>query len=362
MELGIIGLLRSGKTTVFNALTHGQAATGTYGSATPNIATVKVPDERLDKLAPLFRPKKITHADVTYYDFPGAIAGLGKESLSGQTIAALSQRDAFLHVVRAFRNETVPHPEGSIDPARDIEALKLELAFADLAFFERQLSRMDTAVRSARAGEREALQRQLDLYKRLKAGLEQEQPLRAQEITADERRLLTGFPLLTLKPILLILNVDEADIGQTATLEEQYRRYTGPKLDLIAICGKLEEELAQMSAEEAAEFRRDWGLDEPATNRVLRHCYRLLGLITFFTGNSEECRAWTIAQGQTAVEAAGVIHSDMQRGFIRAEVINWADLLTCGSFPEARKRGLLRVEGKNYVVQDGEVLHILFNV
>lgn len=365
MDLGIIGLPRAGKTTIFNALTGGHAQTGTYGTAlTPNIGTAKVPDERLDKLVPLFRPKKVTYAEVRYVDFPAtAVSGFGREGPSGQFIAALSQMDAFLHVIRAFRNEAVPHPEGSIDPDRDLAVLDLELVFADLAFFERQIERMDTVVRSARAGEREALQRQRDLYKRLRDGLEREQPLRAQEISEDERKLLAGFPLLTIKPMLIVLNIDEADLGRAAVIEADSRaRHSAPQVDVVALAGKLEEELAQMPPDEAAEFRKDLGIAEPGLDRVIRRSYRLLGVISFFTGGPEECRAWTVRQGTTAPEAAGEIHSDMQRGFIRAEVINWADLVACGSYAEARRRGLLRVEGKNYVVQDGDVLHILFNV
>ena len=365
MELGIIGLPRAGKTTVFNALTRGHAETGTYGaSLEPNVGTVKVPDPRLDQLVPLFNPKKVTHADVRYVDFPAtATAGFGKEGPSGQFVAALSHMDAFIHVVRAFRAETVPHPDGSIDPGRDLDALNLELTFADLAFFERQIERMDTVVRSARAGEREGLQRQLDLYRRLRASLEREEPLRAQEISDDERKLLSGFPLLTSKPVLILLNIDEADIGQAEAIEAEYRaRYGGPDVDVLALAGRLEEELAQMSPEDAAEFRQDLGVEESGLDRVIRRSYSLLGLISFFTVGPDECRAWTIAGGETAPEAAGVIHSDLQRGFIRAEVVRWEELLVCGSLAEARRRGLLRVEGKNYAVQDGDVLHVLFNV
>jgi GTP-binding protein YchF len=365
MELGIIGLPQSGKTTLFNALTRGHAETGTYGaSIEPNIGVVKVPDPRLDALVPLFNPKKTTYADVRYVDFPAtAMAGFGREGPSGQFIAALARTDAFIQVVRAFHNEAVPHPEGSVDPARDIAALHLELIFADLAFLERQLERMDTAFRSARAGEREGLQRQVDLYTRLKAALEREEPLRDQAISDDERKMLSGFPLLTLKPVLVLLNVDEGDAGRTEELAEAVRATQGGEhVAVLAIAGKLEEDLAQMSPEEGEEFRRELGLQASGLDAVVRQSYALLGLISFLTVGPDECRAWTLRRGATAPEAAGTIHSDLQRGFIRAEVIQWSDLLECGTYAEARKRGLLRSEGKGYVVQDGDVLNILFNV
>jgi hypothetical protein len=367
MQLAIVGLARSGKTTVFDALTAGHIPTGAYaGDAGLHVGTFKVPDDRLDKLGALFKPKKLVHADIHYVDCPGGLVwrGAGRGGGPGPQIqAALDRSDALVHVVRAFRSESVPHPEGSVDPHRDIEALNLEMAFADLGVVERRLERLDTAVRSARAGEREAGEHEMALLRRVKEGLEAEKPLHAQSLTEDEMRSLANYNFLTAKPLLILLNIDEADVSKAGALEEELRRrWSGPQTAVAAVCGSLERELVDLSPEEAAEFRADLGLGEPAAARVSRLCFDLLGLISFFTGNEDEWRAWTVPRGSPAVKAAGKVHSDMERGFIRAEVIRWDDLIELGSLAEARKRGVLRGEGKGYEVQDGDVLHILFNV
>jgi ribosome-binding ATPase len=364
MELAIVGLARSGKTTVFNALTRGRAPMGTYTDELEiHIGAVKVPDERVDKLAALFRPKKVVHADVQFTDIPGALSwrGVGRGGGPGpQAQAALDKADALVHVVRAFRNEAVPHPDGSIDPARDIEALNLELVFADLAVVERRLERLDTVVRSARAGEREAGEREVALLKRVGAGFEQEKPLHAQGLTDEELRSLANYNMLSAKPMLILLNIGEDDVSSSGQIEEEYRQRTGTIV--AALCGKLEMELNDLSDEEAAEFRADLGLRESPAGRIGRLAFDLLGLISFFTVGEDECRAWPIPRGTPALKAAGRIHSDLERGFIRAEVIRWDELLELGSLAEARKRGVLRGEGKTYVVQDGDIFHVLFNV
>ncbi len=361
MQLAIVGLARSGKTTVFNAVTRGHARTGSFGHGVePNVGTVKVPDERLDRLAALFKPKKTTYADITYLDFPG---GFSREGASPQLLASLSRADALVAVIRAFESDVVPHPLGSVDPARDIAALSLELAFADAAFLERRLERLDTAVRSMKAGEREAAERELELLRRMKADLEREIPIRAQGLTADERRLLSSYQFLTDKPLLIVLNLGERDLPRAAAIEAEYReRFGGPSVSVAALCGKLEAELAELSPEEAAEFARDLGVTESGLDRMVRLSYDLVGLVSFFTVGPDECRAWTIRRGTPAQQAAGKIHSDMERGFIRAEVVRWDELLADGSLAEARKRGHLRQEGKQYIVQDGDVMHVLFNV
>lgn len=362
MEIALIGLALSGKSTVFRALTRGHAQSVARGAVEPAVGVVKVPDERLDRLCAVLRPKKVTHLEVRYLDFPGAFTARG-EGPPSAVLAALAQADALAHVVRAFRDETVPHPEGSVDPHRDIGALHLELAFADAAVLERRRQRLEPAVRSARAGEREQGERELALIERLREALEEGTPIRAQTLTPDERRLLSGYQLLTDKPLLLLINIDEADIGRAEEIEGEVReRWGGPGIVVAALCAKLEQELTELSEEDAAAFRRDLGLREGVLDRVLRLSQEALGLITFFTVNEAEGRAWAVPAGTTAVEAAGKIHSDMARGFIRAEVISWEDLVACGSFAEARRKGLLRTEGKQYVVQDGELLHILFNV
>ena len=364
MELAIVGLARSGKTTVFNALTRGHAPTGTYtGEAEMHVGAVKVPDERLDRLATLFSAKKTVHADIQFVDIPGGLTwrGAGRgEGPGAQAQAALDRVDALVHVVRAFQNDTVPHPDGLVDPARDIETLNLELVFADLAVVDRRLERLDTVVRSARAGERETGEKELVLLKRVKEGFEQEKPLHAQGLTAEEMRSLANYNLLSAKPLLALLNTGEEDIPRATEIEAEYRGQTHGAV--AAVCGKLEMELNDLSDEEAAEFRADLGLGEPAAGRISRLAFDLLGLISFFTVGEDECRAWAIARGTPAVKAAGRVHTDMEKGFIRGEVIRWDQLLEVGSLSEARKRGILRGEGKTYEVQDGDVFHVLFNV
>lgn len=361
MQLGIVGLARSGKTTVFNAVTRGHARTGSFGHGVePNVGTVKVPDHRLDRLAALFKPKKVTHADITYLDFPG---GFSREGAAPQLLASLARADALVAVIRAFEDDTVPHPLGSVEPARDIAALNLELAFADAAFLEKRLERLDTAVRSMKAGERETAERELALLRRMKADLEREVPIRAQQLTPEERRLLSSYQFLTDKPLLIVLNLGERDLPRASEIEAGYReRFGGPGVGVTALCGKLEAELAELPPEEAAEFARDLGVTESGLDRMVRLSYELVGLVSFFTVGPDECRAWTVRRGTPAQQAAGKIHSDMERGFIRAEVVRWDELLADGSLAEARKRGHLRQEGKQYIVQDGDVMHVLFNV
>jgi hypothetical protein len=365
MQLGIIGLARSGKTTVFNAVTRGSAQVGAYSSNTqPNIGVVHVPDDRVDRLAAIYHPKKTTYATIQYVDFPAAGESFGKgEGPAGKFINDLARMDALIHVVRAFRDDTVPHPDTTIDPHRDIEAMDLELAFADLGVIEKRLQRIETELRSMKAGERDVPQRLKDLLLRLKAGLEREEPVRAQSISDDEQRLLEGSQFLTALPLLLVINIDESDLPNRASLEAAFRdRHAGPFRDVSVFCGKFEMELNELGEEEAAEFRESAGVTESGMAGAIRLSYALLGLISFLTAGPDECRAWTVTAGSTAPEAAGKIHSDLRRGFIRAEVIRFEDLVAAGSEAEAKKKGLLRTEGKQYVVHDGDILNILFNV
>ncbi len=361
MDLGIIGLERAGKTTLFNALTAGHASAGGYGGTEPHIGVVKLPDERLDKLCALFRPKKQTPIEARYLDFPGSLSlRAGPE---GAHLAALAQCDALVHVARAFRDESVAHPEGSVDPNRDIAAVNLELAFADAALLERRQEKLDITVRSARPGERESGERELALVRRLREALEREEPLRQQPLSPDERRLLSGFQLLTIKPQIVVLNIDEADVAKEDEIErEAAARWGGPGVEIVALCAKLERELRELPEDEAQVFRRELGAPADGVERLLRLSQQALGLITFFTVGDTEGRAWALPAGSTALDAAAKVHTDIARGFIRAEVIAWDQMLACGSWAEARKRGLLRTEGKQYVVQDGDLLHVLFNV
>ena len=365
MQLGIIGLARSGKTTVFNAVTRGAAQVGAYSSsAQPNVGVVNVPDERVDRLAEMYRPKKVTYATIQYADFPAAGESFGKgEGPAGKFINDLARTDALIHVVRAFEDDSVPHPDVAIDPDRDIATMDLELSFADLAIIEKRLQRMETELRSMKAGERDQLQRLKSLLERMKAGLENEVPIREQVLDDEDRRLLEGTQFLTSKPLMLIINIGEADLARRSELEEQYRaKYRRPARDVAVFCGKFEMDLNELSDEDAAEFRASAGVTESGMAGAIRISYELLGLISFLTAGPDECRAWTVEAGSTAPEAAGKIHSDLKRGFIRAEVIRFTDLIAAGSETEAKKRGLLRTEGKQYVVQDGDVVNILFNV
>ena len=361
MDLAIIGLERSGKTTVFNAVTRGHAQTGTFGATEPNIGVVKVPDERLDRVCALLRPKKITYAEARYLDFPGGLSV--REGPEGALLAALAQSDALVHVVRAFRSPSVPHPESTVDPDRDIAGVNLELAFADARTFEKRVERLEAEVRSGKAGERGPGERELALVQRLKEALAAEQPLRSQELSADERRTLSGYQLLTDKPLLLVINIDEADVGRREEIEAEFEsRWAAPGVSVAALCGTLEQELTELSDDEAAAFRADLGMVQGGLERMLQLSQRALGLISMFTVGDTEGRAWAVPEGSTAQKAAGKIHSDIERGFIRAEVIGWQEMEQCGSWPEARKRGLIRTEGKGYLVQDGEIVNVLFNV
>ncbi|MCX6022325.1 MAG: redox-regulated ATPase YchF, partial [Chloroflexi bacterium] len=353
-----------GKTTVFNALSRGHADTAARG-AEPNVGVVKVPDPRLDRLTDLYRPKKITPAEVTYIDVAAAPSGgFGKgQGISGPFLNALARTDALIHVVRMFDNPAVSHIEGSVDAERDIASMSLELAFSDLAILERRVDRITASMKAAKAQEREAAQHELELLARIKADLEREIPLRQQDLTDDERRSLEGYQFLTAKPLLLLLNLDEAQLADQAAIEARFsEKFAQPGTGVAAICGTLEAELAQMTPDEAAEFRAEMGLPESSLDRAIRISYELLGLVSFLTAGPDEVRAWTIQRNTLAPRAAGKIHTDIERGFIRAEVVRFDDLMAAGSMGEARKRGALRSEGRAYVMQDGDVVEFLFNV
>lgn len=367
MQSAIVGLPFVGKTTLFNLLTGAHAATGTFAGAeaAANVGVAKVPDERLDKIAPLYRPKKVTHAEVRYTDL-GLARGAGRgEGIAGRHLAEMREADALVHVVRAFRDPAVPHVEGGVDPARDASTLEVELLVADVAHIERRLERLEPEVRGARHGpEREEKEREHALLSRVRDGLGAGTAVRDLPLDRDERRLLRGFRLLTEKPELVVVNLDEADLQRA---DEVARAVRGAfahdeHVRVIPASVKIEAEIAELSPEEASAFRQELGLADGPLERVVRETYALLGLISFFTGNAEEARAWTVPAGTTAVEAAGTIHSDMGRSFIRAEVIRWDELLSYGGLPEARAKGALRVEGKEYSISDGEVVHVLFHV
>jgi hypothetical protein len=363
MDLGIIGLARSGKTSLFNAVTHGSAAVGAYSSRErPNVGVVHVPDARVDALAAIFKPKRTTYAEVRWVDYP--VAGFGPEGPGAPFLAELASMDAIVHVVRAFEDESVPHPEGGVDPHRDIESLDLELTFADLALIERRLGRLETEIRSAKAADRGPLERDHALLTMLQEGLEAGRAVREIELSGEHERDLAHYQFVTRRPVLLVLNIGEDEVGRTAAIEAEFAaNHARPGVAVVALCAKLEAELAALEPADAAEFRRDLGLaEESLADRAIGSAYELLGLQSFITVDGSECRAWTVRRGATALEAAGKVHSDMERGFIRAEVARWDELAEAGSLAELRRRGKLRTEGRSYVVQDGDVLHVLFNV
>lgn len=359
MKIAIIGLPNSGKTTVFNALTRGNAETAAFssGQLEPNMATVKVPDERLGVLATMFNPKKVTPADVQYVDVGGISGTRQQGGLPPALLNYIGGADALLHVARAFEDETVPHPEGSVDVQRDIMSVELELMFSDLSIIERRLSKLNAEINKMSSKDREIRIAERDLLVRLQAELEAERPIRSIELSEEEERLLRGYQFLTAKPMLLVVNIDEKDIKNPPTFD-----YPIHNSVVVPLCGKVEAELAQLDDDDAAIFMEDLGVTEAARDRVISKSYELLGLISFLTAGPDEVRAWTIRKNTPAVEAAGAIHSDIQRGFIRAEIVAYDDLVRAGSMAEAKKAGTLRLEGKNYIVKDGDICHFLFNV
>jgi ribosome-binding ATPase len=362
MHIAIIGLPNSSKTTVFNALTRGNLETTAYSSGvfTVNTAVVDVPDNRIDKLSAMFKPRKTIYAQVTYEDVAGLAKGVSEGGLSGPLLNTISQSDALLHVVRAFEDPDVPHSEGDVNPRRDIDIIDGELLLSDLIIVERRIERLQ--VQLTKGGDKQvrvASEAELALFKRLHEHLETDAPLRDMELTPAEHKALRNYGLLTLKPLLIVLNVgDDPAEPVLARVADYKHRHTG----IATLQGQLEMELAQMPPEEAAEFMTGFGIAEPGLNRVIHLSYSLLGLHSFFTVGEDEVRAWTIPVGATAVEAAGVIHTDLARGFIRAEVVAYNDLIAAASMAKAKEKGHVRLEGKEYPVKDGDILNIRFNI
>jgi hypothetical protein len=366
MQTAIVGLAGCGKTTVFNTLTRGDAQTGGFGGMELHVGAVKVPDPRLDRLAELFRPKKIVHADVTYVDLPAPPASsegrVGTEELPAEHLARLRDADALLHVVRAWDDPHHPHPAGSVDPWRDLEQLDLELTLADLAVVDRRLERLRGQGRHGTPAEREANEREGVILERLRVGLAEGRPIRDAGLDADEAKAIRGFRFLTEKPVLVLLNVGEGDLAAAPDLVAGIAaRYDHRHALVDALSARIEMELGQLDPDEAAVFAEELGITESSLDRVIALTYRLLGLVSFLTAGPDEVRAWPIPDGSTAVDAAGAIHTDLARGFIRAETVPYDDLVALGSLAEARKHGKLRSEGKTYRVRDGDVIEILFS-
>ena len=357
LKIGIVGLAQSGKTTLFRILTHAHSSGPGTGRTEARVGVVHVPDARLDRLTSMYEPKKTIHASVEYVDTPGSVIEVARTGSQAQSLREVS---ALAHVVRVFEDETVVAEAGSVDPKRDVENVELEFILSDLAVVEKRLERLEKDIKKQK---NPALEREFQVLQLAKAALEKQTPLRELELSAEDERAIRGFTFLSQKPVLFVLNLSEADAARADAAEEfaaaaglKRRRHTA----VTAICGKVEAELAELaevSEADAAEFTAIYGLKESAISRLIRSSYSLLGLISFFTVGEDECRAWTIRAGSTALEAAGEIHTDIQRGFIRAEVVRYENLVAAGSLAEARTRGTLRLEGKEYVVADGEVVH-----
>jgi GTP-binding protein YchF len=366
MQTAIVGLAGSGKTTVFNTLTRGHAETGGFGGMQLNVGVVKVPDERLDRLAEIFRPKKVVHADVTYVDLPApppsSEGRVGTDELPAEHLARLRESDALLHVVRAFEDPAHPHPEGSVDPTRDLERLDLEFTLSDLALVDRRLERLRTSGRHGSQAEREANEREEVILVRLNEALQAGTPIRDLGLEPDDEKAVRGFRFLTQKPVLVLLNVGEEDLaGAGARAVDVAASYDHREALVDALSAKIEMELGELEPDEAQAFIEELGLADSGLDRVIALTYRLLGLVSFLTAGPDEVRAWPIRDGSTAVDAAAAIHTDLARGFIRAETVAYEDLLALGSMAEARKAGKLRSEGKTYQVRDGDVIEILFS-
>ena len=367
MEIAIIGLPQSGKSTLLDALTGGRTESATHSGARQEVlaGVTKLADPRLDRVAQIFKPDKVVPGEIRYLAVPAgsAIEGDGV-GIGGQSLNLLQGADALLLVARSFDDPSVPHVAGSVDPYRDMANLEAELAFSDLSILERRMERLEANLKGASGRQRDVLMREGATLRRLREGLEKDIPVREQQVPPEETDILANYQLLTSKPLLIALNVGEVELSGLAGVEEEVRHSLGQKrgVGATALCAKLEMELAQLEPKDEREFRQSMGLAESGVDRMVRSSFELLSLVSFFTHVSLEVRAWTVAADTPAVKAAGKIHSDMERGFIRAEVMAFDDLDRCGSVAQCRREGHLRLEGKSYRVQDGDVITFLFNV
>lgn len=364
MKLGIVGLPNVGKSTLFNAITNAGAESANYPFCTiePNVGMVTVPDERLDALAKMYEPDKFTPAVIEFVDIAGLVKGASKgEGLGNKFLANIREVDAIVHVVRCFEDPNIIHVDGEIGPKRDIETINLELIFSDIDILERKIDRTSKLAK----GDKKYLA-EVEFLKKLKEFMEEGKSARSYPFTEEEHEMLADTPLLSNKPVIYACNMSEEDftqgIEQNRFVKEVEEIASEEHSGVLPICAKLEEEISDMSAEDKAMFLEDLGLHESGLDRLIKECYALLGLISYLTAGKPEVRAWTIKKGTKAPQAAGKIHSDFEKGFIRAEVVSFDDLMACGSMAAAKEKGLVRLEGKEYVMQDGDIVLFRFNV
>jgi ribosome-binding ATPase len=369
MKIGIVGLPQVGKTTIFKLLTEGRVDTSSWGKGKEaHIGIAQVPDSHVDRLAEIVNPKKVTYANVEYVDLPGLSRGEGKAALEGQGkematyLNSLKNVDTLLHVVRAFDDPNLPHIEGSVDPLRDIGLFELEMIFSDLAIVEKRLERLAKDLKKTKSSE---LEMENQVLQRFKEALETEQPLRNFALTPEEEKRIKGFTFLSAKPLLLVINVGDQDAGKIERIIDEYglqKQASMKNVGITAVCGKIESEIAALPPEDARMFMDDLGLTGRALDRIIQKSYDLLGVFSFYTAGEPEVRAWTIPRNTTAMQAAGAIHTDIEKGFIKAEIVSFNDMIELGSFQSAKSKGVLRLEGKDYRVQEGDVILFRFNI
>ncbi len=361
MKIAITGLANSGKTTIFNALTGLNLETTSYATVTaePHLGTVKVPDSRVDRLSEIFKPEKTTYATVEYVDYIGLTKGDLEQNR--KVFDLVKDADALVHVVRGFQDESVPHPLGAVDPRRDAATTEMEMIFGDLELVEKRLERMEQGRKRGKKPD----EGENKLLLKCKELLEAEKPLRDAEFSAEDRKAMRHLQFMSIKPVVVVLNVAEQDVNSettSRTVASLQALFKGRQATVLGMCGKIEMEIAQLAPDEAKAFLDDLGIKEPALNKLIRVSYDLLGLISFLTTGEDEVRAWTIEKGMNAQAAAGRIHSDIERGFIRAEVVSYDDFIAAGSTHAAREKGHFKLEGKTYEVKDGDIINFRFNV